>query len=90
VAVRPASQRRGIGAALIQRGLAQCNERGAPFVVVLGDPHYYRRFGFIRATEFGIGNEYGVGEEFMIIELQPGAIPHNGVACYCDDFGLVR
>jgi hypothetical protein len=26
----------------------------------------------------------------MIIELQPGAIPHNGVACYCDDFGLVR
>ncbi len=89
VAVLPSSQRRGIAAALIHLGLARCNELGAPYVVVLGDPHYYSRFGFTTASDLGVGNEYGVGAEFMIMELHPGAIPHEGgVARYCGEFGL--
>jgi len=56
VAVRPAWQRRGIAAALIHLGLARRSELGAPFVAVLGNPHYYRRFGFTTASEFGVGN----------------------------------
>ena len=46
VAVLPACQRRGVGAALIARGLDLLRGRGAAGCVVLGDPAYYARFGF--------------------------------------------
>jgi len=45
VAVHPTYQRRGIGSHLIRRSLREpiiANEA----VFVLGDPHYYERFGF--------------------------------------------
>lgn len=46
VAVDPDCQRRGIGTALIQSGIAQMQDRGAHGIAVLGDPAYYERFGF--------------------------------------------
>jgi putative acetyltransferase len=68
VAVRPEHQRRGIGAELIRAGLEECRRKGFDFVVVLGEPRYYRRFGFERAASAGLSNEYGVDEEFMVVE----------------------
>lgn len=46
VAVDPAHREKGIGAALIRRGLAHLHADGARGCVVLGDPAYYARFGF--------------------------------------------
>ncbi len=46
VSVLPPRQRRGIGGALIEEGLAQLRASGAAGVVVLGDPAFYHRFGF--------------------------------------------
>ncbi len=82
VAVMPAQQRRGIGIALIDAGLEECRALGVPFVVVLGHPGYYRRFGFERADRFGLQNEYGATDAFMVLELIDGGIPESG--------GLVR
>jgi putative acetyltransferase len=46
VAVLPQHQRKGIGHALIEAGLQRLRQDGAAGCVVLGDPDYYRRFGF--------------------------------------------
>jgi putative acetyltransferase len=46
VAVAPERQRAGIGLALVEAGLAEIRALGAAGCVVLGDPAYYRRFGF--------------------------------------------
>lgn len=46
VSVAPEHQRGGVGTALIREGLAELRRRGANGCVVLGDPDYYRRFGF--------------------------------------------
>ncbi|CDX39498.1 putative acetyltransferase [Mesorhizobium sp. ORS 3359] len=46
VSVWPEKQRQGIGSALINEGLAILRASGAKGCVLIGDPAYYRRFGF--------------------------------------------
>jgi putative acetyltransferase len=46
IAVVPERQGCGIGSALIRAGLAVIRERGERFILVLGHPSYYPRFGF--------------------------------------------
>jgi putative acetyltransferase len=82
LAVLAALRRRGIGGRLVECGLEACRRAGLGFVVVLGEPGYYRRFGFRRALDVGLRNEHGADEEFMARELRAGALA--GVA------GLVR
>jgi putative acetyltransferase len=48
ISVLPALQGRGIGARLVEAGLAEMRVRGARGVVLVGDPAYYSRFGFAR------------------------------------------
>lgn len=91
VAVLPAQQRRGIGSQLIRAGLDACRDLGIDidFVVVLGEPEYYQRFGFTRASTFGLGNEYGVDEPFMVIELRRGCLEGvQAVARYAPAFAM--
>jgi putative acetyltransferase len=90
LAVLPQFQRQGIGAALVRAGLAACERSGAGFVVVLGKPAYYGRFGFQRAANFVLEDEYSGGAAFQAIELMPGAIPAGGgLVRYAPEFALV-
>jgi putative acetyltransferase len=75
VAVQPEWQRKGIGEQLIMRGIEDCRRDGYSYMVVLGEPEYYGRFGFHRASMFGLGNEYGVDDPFMALELSLGGLP---------------
>jgi putative acetyltransferase len=79
VAVLPEVQRRGIGAALIEAGLARCRAAGHGCVVVLGHPAYYPRFGFAPASRFGLRSAYDVPDDtFMALELRTGALLGRG------------
>ncbi len=89
VAVLPEWQRRGIGSHLIEAGLTACRALGCRFVVVLGEPAYYGRFGFVRADERGLTNEYIAGPEFMVQALVEGGLPAPGLVRYAPEFGLV-
>ncbi|HYC56570.1 MAG TPA: N-acetyltransferase [Candidatus Binatia bacterium] len=82
LAVLPRFQRVGLGSLLTRRGLARAREAGNGFAVVLGSPSFYTRFGFRPAAQSGLRCIYTDGDEFMALELQPGAL--DGVA------GLVR
>lgn len=50
VAVTPAHQSRGIGVAMIEAGLDYLTTLGVPWCVLLGEPDYYARFGFVPAA----------------------------------------
>ena len=78
VAVLPDHEKHGVGRRLIQNGLAECHRWGAGFVVVIGDPPYYGRFGFEPAEKHGLHSEYGAGDSFMVFELASGALPPPG------------
>jgi putative acetyltransferase len=87
VAVLSAFQKRGIGSHLICEGLEQCRKAGYDIVVVLGDHTFYERFGFSRAGDHGLGNEYGVDEDFMAMELSEGALAQaSGTVKYQPEF----
>ncbi len=51
LAVSPCHQRRGIGSALVREGMARLSEHGFSEILVLGDPAYYGRFGFVAEEE---------------------------------------
>jgi putative acetyltransferase len=75
LAVTRTRQREGIGSQLVQVGLFKCRELGHSIVVVLGHPHYYPRFGFEKASQFGIQSPFSVPDEvFMVQELKPNAL----------------
>lgn len=54
MAVLPQHQRKGIGSRLVKFGLQILSQRACPFVVVLGHPEYYPRFGFVPASRHGL------------------------------------
>jgi putative acetyltransferase len=51
ISVAPQVQRRGVGSALIGRGLDRLRGLRAGGCVLLGDPDYYGRFGFLSDPE---------------------------------------
>ncbi|MEW5871026.1 MAG: N-acetyltransferase [Chloroflexota bacterium] len=89
LAVLPERQRQGIGSRLVQAGLARLRQAGCPYAIVLGHPAYYPRFGFQRASHYGLRSQWeGVPDEaFMALELQAGALQGvSGVARYRSEF----
>jgi putative acetyltransferase len=88
IAVVPAFQRLGVGSALVSAGLERCRAMGHTRVLVLGDPDYYSRFGFVPASEYGIESAFDAPpESFMALELVPGAFAGAaGVVRYGHEF----
>jgi len=87
LSVLPEFQRQGIGSMLAREGLKKCTEAGFEIAVVLGSPDYYPRFGFSRASLYGLGNEYDADEHFMAMELKNGALDKvSGTVWYAPEF----
>ncbi|RPE08473.1 N-acetyltransferase [Chitinophaga lutea] len=75
MAALPVLQYSGIGSQLMHDGLKAAKELGYGSVIVLGHAQYYPKFGFAPASRWGITTAYEVPDEnFMALELQPGAL----------------
>jgi putative acetyltransferase len=88
VAVRPQVQSQGIGSGLIREGLRLCKVLGYDYCVVLGNPKYYQRFGFEKASSFSLQNEYKVDDEFMVIRFSNRGDMAHGLVKYASEFAL--
>ncbi len=73
LAVRADRRRRGIGALLVEAGLDRAKRDGWQGVVVLGDPAYYRRFGFRPESVADMDSPYA-GPALMGLALAPGGL----------------
>lgn len=88
MAVAPSHQRRGIGTRLVQAGIERLRNIGCPFIVVIGHPNFYPRFGFQPATTYGLTCEWEVlAEAFMVNILDPDVTSRlRGLARYRPEF----
>jgi putative acetyltransferase len=89
MAVLPSQQRKGIGSRLVRHGLEYLRESDCPFVIVLGHPEYYPRFGFEVALNYKLRSQWEAvpDEAFMVMAFTPDALPkQGGVVRYRDEF----
>ena len=89
MAVLPERQHQGIGTQLVKSGLQILKEKGCPFVIVLGHPEYYPRFGFQPASRLNIKSQWeGVPDAaFMILVMDDKATLNvSGIATFREEF----
>ena len=73
VAVLPERQRQGLGTAVVRDVLARRDDR---LVVVLGDPAYYRRFGFVPGAAHGVTGAWSsFGDAWQVLPPSGGTVP---------------
>ena len=88
MAVSPEHQRQGIGSKLVEAGNERLKQSGVPFVVVVGHPSFYPRFGFRPASTHGITCEWELPDDvFMVSILDDSKVANiSGVARYRPEF----
>ena len=88
MAVVPEHQRQGIGTRLVEQGNRRLQETGCPFIVVVGHPRFYPRFGFVPASTHGISCEWNVPDDvFMVLMLDRMRMRSvSGLARYRPEF----
>ncbi|MFE1382172.1 GNAT family N-acetyltransferase [Streptomyces sp. NPDC058740] len=89
VAVAPGYQRTGAGQAVVRAVLDAARLRGERLVLVLGHPEYYPRFGFVRASAYGIRPTFEVPDEAMMaLDLDGSGPVTRGTISYPAAFGV--
>ncbi|MDE0111572.1 MAG: N-acetyltransferase [Albidovulum sp.] len=87
VAVAAKRRRQGVAAELIGAGLERARKEGWAAVVVVGDPSYYRRFGFSQGAVRGISCRYA-GPALMGLALAEGGLGEPRIE-YASAFSLI-
>jgi predicted N-acetyltransferase YhbS len=75
ISVIPRFQNRKIGTRLVREGLQKARKLGFKSVIVVGHPDYYPRFGFEKASKYGISASFDVPDNALFaIELEKDAL----------------
>jgi putative acetyltransferase len=92
IAVLPEHQRKGVGSQLIQAGNTRLRDEQCPFIIVVGDPQFYSRFGFERAGFYGMSLEWNLPDDvFMVLILDEGRMRGvSGLVKYRHEFSTER
>lgn len=88
LAVLPKYHGRGVGRKLILEGHKIAKDLGYSSVIILGNPNYYSRFGYVAASKWGIKAPFEVPDEnFMAIELIDSGLKNvSGEVIYAKEF----
>ena len=71
LSVLPAYKSKGIGSSLMQAVIEKSKEKGLDALFLLGDPNYYKKFGFVASA---VKSAYGPSEYFQELELKANCL----------------
>lgn len=80
LAVDPRRQGTGIGATLVYHTIDRAAREGWPFVLLVGEPAYYRRFGFRGAAPWGLAMPGEQAHRLLVRPLRAGVLEGIGGA----------
>ena len=88
LSVAPAFQRNSIGSKLIEVAHQRAKKLGYTAIVLLGHKDYYPRFGYKKASLFGVNFPFNAPDDCcMVAELRKNALRGiSGVVCYSQAF----
>lgn len=88
LSVAPAFQRNSIGSKLIEAAHQRAKKLGYAAIVLLGHKDYYPRFGYKKASLFGVSFPFNAPNDCcMVAELRKNALRGiSGVVCYSQAF----
>jgi putative acetyltransferase len=87
LSVRPARQQNGVGSALMHAVLGAADALGEPLAALLGDPAYYRRFGFELSTVYQITPPMPEWQPHFQVRVLTGYQPRlRGMFTYSEPF----
>lgn len=88
LSVAPAFQRNSIGSKLIEAAHQRAKKLGYAAIVLLGHKDYYPRFGYKKASLFGVSFPFNAPDDCcMVAELRKNALLGiSGVVCYSQAF----
>lgn len=88
LSVAPAFQRNSIGSKLIEVAHQRAKKLGYAAIVLLGHKDYYPRFGYKKASLFGVSFPFNAPDDYcMVAELRKNALRDiSGVVCYSQAF----
>jgi putative acetyltransferase len=91
--VLPEFQQQGIGTRLVQQGLELAEREGAEFVIVVGHPAFYRKFGFVPAADYAVTSPWPEipRDVFRLYVIgDTSRRPLAGQACYHPAFDSIE
>jgi predicted N-acetyltransferase YhbS len=75
LAVHPDFKNKGIGSKLVEIGLKKAKDLGYDSVIAVGNPDYYSKLGFKRASNWNIAQQLDIPDEaFMAFELKSNGL----------------
>ena len=88
LSVSPPRQRKGVGSSLVREAIRRAGGESWSAIFVLGNPDYYRRFGFDVDAAAGFSSPYA-GRHFMMLPLSPKVYPMAGDLNYPPAFAAL-
>jgi putative acetyltransferase len=89
VSVRPDRQRSGVGSSPVREALTRVGQGSWDAVFVLGNPGFYRRFGFDLERASGFTSPYA-GPHFMVLPMKNGLPATTGRIDYASAFAALE
>ena len=87
LAVEPTWEGNDIGGALMRETIKLAQKQGIAGIVIIGEPYYYPRFGFERASKYKITDARGKSfDEIMVLPLNDDFSLIRGKLIECSDF----
>jgi len=88
ISVIPSFQNRKVGSRLIKEGLVKAKKLGFKSVIVVGHSEYYPRFGFKKASKYGISPPFDIPDNALFaIELKKDGLKNcNGTIEYPTEY----
>jgi predicted N-acetyltransferase YhbS len=91
ISVSPSFQNRKVGSRLIKEGLEKAKRLGFKSIIVVGHSEYYPRFGFEKASKYGISAPFDVPDNALFaIELEKDGLKDcSGTIEYPNEYNEV-